>query len=134
MAKTFKFDITTPDGKVFSGDVESLKVPGSQGSFGVLTDHAPFMTTTTIGAVEAVVNGQRQYFATSGGFVEVSHNVVTLLAETCEAAEDIDVERAKAALGRARQRLESRGRDVDIIRAQSALNRALNRIKISQFS
>lgn len=131
MAKKFKFDITTPDGVVFSGEVESLRAPGSEGGFGVLADHAPFSTTTTIGMVEIKVNGKSKYFATSGGFIEVLDNAVSLLAETCEAAEDIDKIRAEEALERARKRLASSGPDVDIIRAQSAMQRALNRLKIA---
>jgi len=137
-----KFDIITPDGVVFSGKVESLIAPGTSGSFGVLVNHAPFMTTTTIGKVEITrkANGSasapklvQQYFATSGGFIEVLDNKVTLLAETCEPAENIDIDRAEAALKRARERLKSPNRDIDIIRAELALKRALNRIKVAKY-
>ena len=131
MAKKFKFDITTPDGIVFSGEVESLRAPGSEGGFGILADHAPFATTTTIGMVEIKENGKPKYFATSGGFIEVLDNSVSLLAETCEAADDIDKERAEDALERANKRLDSPGPDVDIIRAQLAMRRALNRLQIA---
>ena len=130
----FKFDIVTPDGIVFSGDVESLRAPGTEGGFGVLANHAPFMTTTTVGTIEAKVDGNVKYFATSGGFVEVLENAVTMLAETCEPAEDIDVERAEAALLRAQKRLESPDPEVDIIRAQLAVHRALNRIRIAKLA
>jgi F-type H+-transporting ATPase subunit epsilon len=133
MAKTFKFDIITPDGLIFSEEVESLRAPGANGGFGVLADHAPFMTTTTIGPVEAVAKGKRRFFAASGGFIEVLQNSVTLLAETCEPAEKIDVERARAAEQRARERLESHDPDLDIIRAQLALQRALNRMDVAKF-
>jgi F-type H+-transporting ATPase subunit epsilon len=135
-----KFDIITPDGVVFSGKVESLIAPGASGSFGVLVNHAPFMTTTTIGKVEITrkENGSasapkvvHQCFATSGGFIEVLDNEVTLLAETCEAAENIDIERAEAALKRARERLKSHVQDLDIFRAELAMKRALNRIKVA---
>ena len=132
MAKTFKFEIITPDGVVFSSEVTSIRAPGADGGFGVLTDHAPFMTTTTVGVIEANVNGDHKYFATSGGFVEVLENAVTMLAETCEPAEDIDVERAEEALQRAQQRIKSSDSDIDIIRAQSAMQRALNRLKIAK--
>ncbi len=131
MAKKFKFDITTPDGIVFSGEIESLRAPGSEGGFGILADHAPFATTTTIGMVEIKENEKPKFFATSGGFIEVLDNSVSLLAETCEAADDIDKERAEDALERANKRLVSPGPDVDIIRAQLAMRRALNRLKIA---
>ena len=137
MAKTFKFDIITPDGIVFTGNVDSLRAPGSEGGFGVLADHAPFMTTMGIGVVQISVaeNGSGSsdhLFAVSGGFVEVLQNSVTMLAETCEPAEGINLERAKAALQRARDRLQSSGPETDIIRAQLAMQRALNRIKVAE--
>jgi len=136
-----KFDIITPDGVVFSGNVESLVAPGTSGSFGVLVNHAPFMTTTTIGKIEITRKGNgsasapkllKQYFATSGGFIEVLDNQVILLAETCEAAEKIDIERAEASLKRAQERLKSPRQDIDIIRAELAMKRALNRIKVAK--
>ena len=133
MAKTFKFDIITPDGLVFSDEVESLRAPGANGGFGVLADHAPFMTITTVGPVEAASKDKHRYFATSGGFVEVLQNSVILLAETCEPAEDIDVERAEAAVKRAQERLKSPSPEVDIIRARLALQRALNRVSVAKF-
>jgi F-type H+-transporting ATPase subunit epsilon len=137
MAKTFKFDIITPDGIVFSGKVDSLRAPGSEGGFGVLADHAPFMTTVGIGVIQArlVENGSAsgdRLFAVSGGFIEVLQNSVTMLAETCEPAEKIDLERAKAALQRAKDRLQAPGPEIDIIRAQLAMQRALNRIKVAE--
>jgi F-type H+-transporting ATPase subunit epsilon len=137
MAKTFKFDIITPDGIVFSGNVDSLRAPGAEGGFGVLADHAPFMTTVGIGVIQinGVENGSGssdRLFAVSGGFIEVLQNSVTMLAETCEPAEEIDLERAKASLQRARDRLQSSGPDIDIIRAQLAMQRALNRIKVAE--
>jgi F-type H+-transporting ATPase subunit epsilon len=137
MAKPFKFDIITPDGIVFSGKVDSLRAPGSEGGFGVLADHAPFMTTVGIGVIQISMaeNGSRsgdRLFAVSGGFIEVLQNSVTMLAETCEPAEKIDLDRAKAALQRAKDRLQSSGPEIDIIRAQLAMQRALNRIKVAE--
>jgi F-type H+-transporting ATPase subunit epsilon len=137
-----KFDIITPDGVVFSGKVESLVAPGASGSFGVLMNHAPFMTTLAIGKVEITrkTDGsassskqEKQYFATSGGFIQVLDNQVTLLAETCEPADKIDIERAEAALKRAQERLKSPTKDIDIIRAEFAMKRALNRIKVAKY-
>jgi F-type H+-transporting ATPase subunit epsilon len=137
MAKTFKFDIITPDGIVFSGSVDSLRAPGTEGGFGVLADHAPFMTTVGIGVIQVRMaengSGTRdRLFAVSGGFIEVLQNSVTMLAETCELAKDIDLDRAKVALQRAKERLQSPGPEVDIIRAQLAMQRALNRIKVAE--
>lgn len=101
----------------------------------MLVNHAPFMTTIGIGMVEVTeknARGKPRYFATSGGFVEVLHNSVSLLAETCEPAEEIDLERAQAAMKRAHERLRSPSSEIDIVRAQLALHRALNRIKVAQ--
>jgi len=134
-ATALKLDIITPDGIVFRGDVESLRAPGAEGSFGVLVNHAPFMTTIGIGIVEVTeknAQGKSRLFATSGGYFEVLHNSVSLLAETCEPAEKIDIERAQAAMKRAHERLKSPRPEIDIVRAQTALHRALNRIKVAQ--
>ena len=84
------------------GSVESLKVPGSEGEMGVLARHMPLLSALRIGGIRfAEEGGAVRHVATSGGFVEVEHNHVTVLAETAEFAEDIDTVRAQAAHKRA---------------------------------
>jgi F-type H+-transporting ATPase subunit epsilon len=127
----FTIEVVTPDGVVFSRDVVSVKIPGSEGMFGVLANHAPFVTAITIGTIEAFDGEKNYYLATSGGFTEVLPQKTTILAETAEAADSIDLARAEASAKRARDRLESHSADVDVERAQLSLRRAINRIKIA---
>jgi F-type H+-transporting ATPase subunit epsilon len=121
--------IVTPERTLFTGEVDSLRAPGSEGSFGVLENHAPMVASLTTGPLEFSENGRRQQLATSGGFVEVSGDGVTVLAETCEFGGDIDVSRAEAARDRARARLGETGHDR--ARAEAALQRSLNRLRVA---
>jgi F-type H+-transporting ATPase subunit epsilon len=127
----YQLEIVTPSGTVYSGSVESLQAPGGQGSFGVLARHAPMiagMATGPLAFTEAGAGGRAM--ACSGGFVEVLGDRVTVLAETAEFGDGIDLARAEAARDRARQRL-ARQRGVDRARAEAALARALVRIRIA---
>lgn len=131
MANSFQLDIVTPQGKVFSEPVESLRAPGVKGSFGVLPGHTPFITTLQVGLVELTQNGRVRRLAVSGGFIEVMPDHTAIMAQTAEFAENIDVERALAAKRRAEERLKSRQAGVDEARARAALERSMNRIRIS---
>ena len=129
----FQLEIVTPEKTFYSGVVEHLQAPGSEGSFGVLPGHVPMLTSLQIGQIAFVEEGgtSSRQVATSGGFVEVQQDRVTVLAETAEFGEEIDVARAQAARERALERLRREG-DIDKARAQIALNRALNRLQISE--
>jgi F-type H+-transporting ATPase subunit epsilon len=130
--KTFDLEIVTPQRVVYHGAVVSFTAPGTVGSFQVLYNHAPLLSSIGIGEVRLVDDrGQNLRFATSGGFVEVRENHVVTLAETVERVDEIDVERAKAARDRAIKRLEVKKSDIDLVRARTALRRAQNRLKIA---
>ncbi|GIV59686.1 F0F1 ATP synthase subunit epsilon [Rhodocaloribacter litoris] len=125
-------DIVSPDGSVFRGEARALKAPGVEGSFEVLYNHAPMIAAIEIGPLVVVdPSGEEIVFATSGGFVEVLNNTVTVLAETAEPASAIDVERAREAEQRALERLQAGGSDIDRARAQRALERARNRLRVA---
>jgi len=115
--------------------VDALIVPGSEGQLTILPRHAALMTTLDAGELIFRVSGQEHSFAVTGGFMEVNHDRVTVLADRAEAAEEIDVTRAEAARARAQDLLrrarEQSDRDVDTVRAQAALQRALVRIRVS---
>ena len=129
--KTFHIEIITPKQVVYSGDVIDFASPGSTGSFEILRNHAPFISSITIGEFRLRhPDGYDEYFATSGGFVEVHENRVIFLAETCEKAAEIDIHRAKQAHERAAKRLEERS-NYDPQRAIEAIKRAQNRMKIA---
>jgi len=125
--------IVAPDEEVFSGPAESLRAPGTEGSFQVLTGHAPMIAAIETGPLFVKPEGSsRIAFATSGGFVEVLDDEVIVLAETAEPADEIDEDRAREAEDRARQRLnESDLATEERERYEAALERARNRLRVS---
>ena len=130
---SIQLEIVTPENRIYSGSVASVKVPGTEGSFGVLPRHVPMLAGVGVGAIAfRDPTGGDHYASTSGGFVEVDGQSVTVLAETAELAEDIDVERALAARRRAEERLKhANEEDVDRARAEASLSRALNRLTLA---
>lgn len=130
----FKLSVVTPEKTVFEQDEISIVAPGSQGYLGILTNHAPLITALIPGKLTvADAADKTQEYALSGGFIEVSHNVVTILADSIEALNEIDLERARKAEQRAREHLSHRSRlDIDVFRAEAALARALNRIRLAE--
>lgn len=129
---SFKAQVLTPEGTLFDDEVNGVRVPGEMGSFEVKTDHANIISSLEVGEVLVrKATGEEKHFAITGGFVEVVDNKLTLLAEAAEPVEEIDVERAKQARERARQRLDSDDPDIDKERARKALKRAENRLKLS---
>ena len=104
---SFYVEIVAPDQSVFKGEATILRAPGVEGSFEVLYNHAPMIAAFDVGPLYITQpSGERIVFATSGGFVEVLNNTVTVLAETAEPASAIDVERARSAEQRAKERLQ----------------------------
>jgi len=132
--KEIYLEVVTPSKSVYKGTIKSLTVPGSAGSFQVLFNHAPIISTFEIGVVTLVDSEDKTIkFSTSGGTVEIVKNKIVLLAETFEKPEEIDLNRAKKALERAKQRLSINKKEkVDTIRAEAALGRAMNRISFLQ--
>ena len=129
---TFQLEIVTPEMTVYSGEVEQLRAPGTEGGFGVLAGHHPMLASLRIGEmVFSEPERGPKSVAISGGFAEVQRDRVTVLAETAEFAQDIDVNRAEAARERAREMLtQKRDQQIDEARATLALARAVNRLRI----
>lgn len=131
--KEFEVEIVTPARKVYSDKVKMITLPGTEGEFQVLYNHAPLLSTIEVGKIQVMdANDKLQFFATSGGTIEVLKNKVLVLAESVERAEEIDVERAESALKRAQERLASKGLRFDQIRAEFSLARAKNRWEIAK--
>ena len=124
-------EIVTPQGLKFSGNVDACTAPGIDGTFQILAGHASLLSMLNVGEIKFDFGDSTRFMATSGGFLEVKSNKVTIMAETAEWAEDIEIERAREAERRARSRIEG-GEGEDIDRAQLALARALNRIQVSK--
>lgn len=95
-------DIVTQERTVFSEQVDSINLPGTEGRMGILPNHSPLLATLDFGEVVVKRGGQEEYFAIGGGFVEVQPDHVIVLADSAEQADEIDIERAE----RARQEAE----------------------------
>lgn len=122
-------EIITPEKPVFKDKIEAVTIPGTQGSFQVLKDHAPLISSFEIGIIKVNNSSSETFYATAGGTVEVNHNNVLVLADSIEKITDIDQNRAEQAKQRAEERLRKKSDDnIDEARAQAALNRALNRL------
>lgn len=124
-------EIVTPAKAAYKGEVKSVTIPGTMGSFQVLKNHAPLIATFEIGVVKVKeISGNDLFFATGGGTVEVNENKVLVIADSLENAEEIEVERAESAKRRAEERISKREPETDLERAKAALLRATNRLKI----
>ena len=130
--KTLKVNIVTPDGPVYDSEVEMVSTKAQSGELGILPGHIPMVAPLQIGAVRLKKGGNTELVAVSGGFLEVRPEQVTILAQSAETAEAIDIERAKEAKGRAEGRLQGSRDDVDFRRAELSLKRAMNRINVSE--
>jgi len=98
---TMRCDIVSQDKSLFSGDVDAVIAPSTTGEIGILPDHAPMLTTLDIGVLRVRMGEDEEAFTISGGVLEVSANIVTVLADVGERIDEIDLERAKAAKERA---------------------------------
>ena len=131
--KTIKVSVVTPDGPVYESDVEMVSTKAQSGELGILPGHIPMVAPLQIGAVRLKNGGKTELVAVSGGFVEVRPDQVTILAQSAEQSDEIDIKRAERAKDRAEKRLQDHKRDnVDFKRAELALQRALNRINVSE--
>ena len=134
MAGNMLLEVVTPAKAVVNEEVQTVVAPGVLGEFGVLIGHTPFLTTIQTGGIRYVdAQGKEHHVFVSGGFAEALPDKVTILAESAERRKDIDLERAKAALKRAEERMAQKDKDdkIDAVRAEAALRRALVRIKLT---
>ena len=122
-------EIITPEKPIFRDQIEAVTIPGTKGSFQILKNHAPIISSFEIGIIKVRKSDLETYYTTSGGTVEVSKNNVLVLADSIEKVSDIDQDRAEQAKQRAEERLRKKHEaDIDEARAKAALNRALNRL------
>jgi F-type H+-transporting ATPase subunit epsilon len=131
--KIFLLEIITPSRICYNNNVKSVSVPGTDGEFQVLFNHAPILSTFEIGKIKVQVDDNTLIsFATSGGTIEVLENKVLILAQSLERSNEIDCDRAIRAVDRAKKRLsESERGKIDITRAEISLAKAVNRLKIA---
>jgi F-type H+-transporting ATPase subunit epsilon len=123
--------VVTPERQILKETVSEVTLPGADGYLGVLPGHAPLITELGIGELTyKTKGGESGLLAVIRGFAEVLPDHVSVLAETAEFAEDIDLSRAQEALKRAQERIARGGENIDWDRATMALQRALVRIQV----
>jgi len=127
-------EVVTPEKVMVSQDVEIVVAPGSLGEFGILEGHVPFLSGIVPGELRYSSGGQTERFVVTTGFAEVSDNRVSVLVDAAEKAAEIDVERARKAMERAKERLarDRSAGDIDFLRAEASLKRAIVRIRVAE--
>lgn len=128
-------EVVTPTGPVITDEVDIVTAPGVGGEFGVLANHAPFLSTIKTGTLSFKKAKEDKFLMVSGGFCEVSNNKITFLVESAEYGHDIDVDRAIKAKERAEKRLAQaiqKSEQINRARAEAALQRALARIRAAE--
>lgn len=131
MSNTFQLEIVTPEKLVVKTVAEEIQIPGLKGYLGILPGHAPLISELAVGVITYRAQGETRILSVAWGFAEVLPDKVTILAETAEHPDEIDVTRAQKARERAEQRLKSNDPQVDYDRAEDALQRADTRIKVA---
>ena len=132
MAEKLRLEMVTPYKKVLSTEVDEVTAPGTLGEFGVLPGHTPMLTNLKIGEMSYRSGGETFHVAVNWGYVEVEADTVTVLVETAEPADEIDLARAKAALGRAEEALKGLNPEDKSYRVmEAALERATIRIQVA---
>jgi F-type H+-transporting ATPase subunit epsilon len=124
-------DIVTPYGHVFTDEVDEIIASGSEGEFGILPEHIPFLTTLKIGILTYKKGSETGHFFVNWGYAEAGPDKVTILADSAEKAEDIDVERAKESMRLAEENAKKEEK-FENAHEESALERAVARIHIAE--
>ena len=129
---TFQFEIVTPTRILDKGQVNYVRCPGMDGSFGVMANHLEGIIALSIGEIKVTIDGKEEYLATSGGYTEITDEKMQLLVESVEESDEIDTDRAKRSLERAQVRKEKHSPEIDGARVEVSLHRALNRLRVAR--
>ena len=132
MAGTLKLEIVTPDAKVFSEDVDMVTLPGVEGEMGIYPQHVPLMTQIVSGEIIARKGGQEYFLAIGEGFVEITGDRVSVLADMAIRAEDIDEAKVEEARRRSEARLAEHLNDEDSAMVQASLAHSLAQLKVKR--
>jgi len=132
MADTFELEIVTPEKLVVKDVAEEAQIPGKDGYLGILPGHAPLITELAVGEITYRLGSQTKHVSVAWGFAEVLPNKTTILAETAERPDEIDVSRAEKAKARAEDELKSGKADLDYDGLQAAIERADTRIDVAK--
>jgi F-type H+-transporting ATPase subunit epsilon len=129
---TLLVEVVTAERELYRGEADLVSAPGAEGRLGILPRHAALLTTLASGELTIKLAGAEEPLFVSGGFLEVSNNAVTVLADTAEHAEEIDQARAEEARRRAQERLEQAQSDVERAELLGALERAMARLRVAE--
>jgi F-type H+-transporting ATPase subunit epsilon len=133
MSDELILEIVTPEKMAFTGGVEEVTIPGTEGEFGVLRGHEAFLTSVDIGELNFTKDGKKTYYAINTGYAEVTGSKVTVLIETAERSDSIDKDRARRAKENAEARLAQMAKeDSEYAKINGALIRAITRIRIAE--
>jgi F-type H+-transporting ATPase subunit epsilon len=131
MADTFQLEIVTPEKMVVRDVAEEIQIPGKDGYLGILPGHAPLITELAVGEITYRSGNHTHHLALAWGFAEVLPGKVTILAETAERPEEIDINRAQEDKRRAEDLLKSGNSEEDFTRAEGKLKRAETRLEVA---
>ena len=133
MSSEFSFEVVTPERKVLSAPALEAVIPGSEGYFGVLPGHAPFLTSLGIGELSYKDATGTHFLAAADGFVEVLQDRVTIIATLCEQAREIDLERAREAKRRAEEAMKQVAQlsDQQMLMVELSLRKAITRLQVA---
>jgi F-type H+-transporting ATPase subunit epsilon len=133
MSDELMLEIVTPEKMAFTGEVEEVTIPGTEGEFGVLRGHEAFLTSVDVGELDFTKDGKKTYYAVNTGYAEVTSNKVTVLIETAERSDGIDKDRAQRAKEKAEASLSQIAKDnAEYEKAHLALIRAITRIRVAE--
>jgi F-type H+-transporting ATPase subunit epsilon len=134
MAKHIPLRIITPERVTWEGEVDSLVVPAYEGQLGILPGHAPFLAQLSSGVLQIRTGEEVRLLAVSGGFIEVYNGQVSVFAETAELAEEIDAERARQSVEKAKAALKGKPEEAVDAQTMASLRRALARLKVAEMA
>lgn len=132
MPDTFKLEIVTPEKMVVRDVAEEMQIPGRDGYLGILPGHAPLITELAVGEITYQNSGRTHHLSVAWGFAEVLPDKVTILAETAERADEIDVARAEKAKQRAQSEIPKSATEEDFNRCSADLQRAETRLEVAE--
>jgi F-type H+-transporting ATPase subunit epsilon len=129
---TLHVEVVTAEGKLYSGEADSVQAPGSEGQIGIFPRHTALLTELSTGALSIKLARAEETIFVSGGFLEVSKDNVTVLADAAEHADDIDQARAEEARRHAQERLAQTQSNVERVQLEAALQRAILRLRVAE--
>ena len=130
---SFHLEILTPFGHYFNGEVEYLEIRNPDGVLGILPRHTPIITPVVLSEIIIKIKGNRRSYATTGGIFNMKQDgTASLMVQTIERSDEIDVARAQKSLERAKKRLHDSNDKINVKRAEDALKRAENRLNVAK--